>query len=270
VGLGGVLLLWARPHAAVIVAVVGLFTAWREQRIGIALRAGLPGLISLPLLCAWTHWVYGSWSPFPLYGSGAFSQVEQSMFDLKNQAAMWVSPDRGLFVFTPVLLVLLPTLVRVWRELPSWSTTLLVAGLTYTGLQAALISYSGGYPIYGYRYGLEFLACATPALAFAACRAAGWARWALAPVLALQFTVIALGAVFSSIWLLDTDGWTNNAFVHAMYQGAPGAPLLAVLVTCVTWWALHLWSRGRLSAKPPAELTQARAVEDGVLLAERR
>jgi hypothetical protein len=251
VGVGGVLMLWARPHAAFIVAIVAVLLAWRARRLGIVVRAGLPGVVSLPLLCLWTHWIYGSWSPMPLFGSGAFSMVKQSLFDPVNQAAMFVATDRGLFVYTPVLLVLLPTVVRRWRELPEWSTALLVAGLGYTILQSALISFLGGWPLYGYRYGLELLACAAPAYAFAACRATGWARRALAPVLAVQFTVILLGAVFDRAPLWDTDGWSDNAFFHAMYHGAPAAPIMAVLVTGTTLAVIRRWASSRTSAATP-------------------
>ncbi|QIG42551.1 hypothetical protein G5V58_06960 [Nocardioides anomalus] len=246
VGVAGVLLLWARPHAAVIVAVVALAAAWRARDVRIALRGGLPGALSLPLLCLWTHWIYGSWSPMPLFGSGAFSQVQQSLLDPVNQAAMWVSPDRGLFVFTPLLLLLLPTVVRCWRGLPRWSTDLLLAGLAYTVIQAALIGFSGGYPIYGYRYGLEFLACATPAYAIAACRATGWARRVIAPVLALQFTVIVLGAVVDRVTLWDTDGWTDNAFVHAMVHGGPAVAVLAVAVLFASYSGIRAWTDAQL------------------------
>ena len=252
VGVAGVLLLWARPHAAVIVAVLALRAAWRTRSPRVVLRAGIPGLVSLPLLCWWTHWIYGSWSPMPLFGSGALSQVDQRLLDVGNQLAMWVAPDRGLLVFTPVLVVLLPTLVRTWRQLPRWSTDLVVAGLVYTLIQSALIGFSGGYPIYGYRYGLEFLACATPAFALAAVRATGWARRALSPVLAVQFTVILLGAVVDRVTLYDTDGWTDNAFVRALVNGAPAAPLLALGVTGVTWAAIRGWSH-RLAGPEPAD-----------------
>jgi hypothetical protein len=257
-GFAGVLLLWARPHAAVIVAVVGLLLAWRARRIGIAVRAGLPGLVSLPFLCLWTQWIYGSWSPLPLFGSGAFSQVQQSMFDPVNQLAMWVAPDRGLFVYTPVLLVLAPTVARTWRLLPRWSVDLLLAGLVYTLIQAALIGFTGGYPIYGYRYGLEFLACATPAFACAACRAVGWARRALGPVLALQFTVIAFGAVVDRVTLWDTDAWTDNAFLHAMRQGGPAAPAMALAVAAGAWAAIRIWSRAQPDAPPPHDRAASR------------
>ena len=62
---------------------------------------------------------------------------------------MWVSPDRGILVYTPILLVLLPALLRSWRQLPTWTTSLLLAGLAYTIVQAALISFTGGAPIHG-------------------------------------------------------------------------------------------------------------------------
>ncbi|HCB02922.1 MAG TPA: hypothetical protein DEQ43_01420 [Nocardioides bacterium] len=239
-GLGGVLLLWARPHAALIVAILGLTLAWRERRPGIALRAGIPGLVSLVLLSLWTHWVYGTWNPTALYGAGAFSEVNKSLFDIENQLGTWISPDRGLLVFTPVLLVLLPALVRSWRSLPAWSTTLLIAGLVYTLLQGALIGFTGGDPIYGYRYGLEFLACATPAFALAAPHAGPVARRLLTPVLAVQFVVIALGAIVERVALDYRLAWTHNAFVDAMIAGSPALRMSAVLLALLLVFVVRL------------------------------
>ncbi|QIG42549.1 hypothetical protein G5V58_06950 [Nocardioides anomalus] len=230
VGLGGVLLLWARPHAALIVAVVGLSVAWRRRSLAVAARSGLPGLASLLLLSLWTKWVYGSWDPTALYGAGAFSEVSRSLVDVPNQLGLWVSPDRGILVFTPVLLVLLPALVRAWRELPLWATSLLAGGLVYTLLQGALIGFTGGDPIYGYRYGLEFLAAATPAFALATPWAGRVARALLAPVLAVQLVVILLGAVVERVALDYRLAWTHNAFVDAMAAGSGALRASAVLV----------------------------------------
>jgi hypothetical protein len=246
-GFAGVLLLWARPHASLIVAILALVLAAKARRLGIALRAGLPALASLPLLCLWTHWIYGSWNPTALFGVGAFAQVHQSLVDLPNQAAMWVSPDRGILVFTPILLILLPALLRSWRQLPTWTTTLLVAGLTYTIVQAALISFTGGDPIYGYRYGLEFLACATPAFAAAAPRVTGLLARLVIPVVALQLTVIMLGAIVERVALDYTQAWTNNAFVYAMINGAPVLPLLAAVVGCATIIGMRMWVRDEVA-----------------------
>ena len=252
-GVGGVLLLWARPHAALIVAVVGLALAWRARRPDIAVRAGLPGFLSLFVLSLWTQVVYGSWNPTALYGSGAFSEVDKSLLDLPNQLGMWVSPDRGILVFTPVLLLLLPSLLRSWRRLPAWSTTLLLGGLAYTLLQGALIGFTGGDPIYGYRYGLEFLACAAPAFALAAPSAGPLARRLLAPVLAGQLVVIALGAIVERVALDYRLAWTHNAFADALSAGWPWLPAAAALVLMLTLLTLRLVgdpARGRAESRP--------------------
>jgi alpha-1,2-mannosyltransferase len=249
-GLGGVLLLWARPHAALIAAVLGLVLAWRARRPGLAVRVGMPGVVSLFLLSLWTHWVYGSWNPTALFGAGAFSEVHQSLFDVKNQLAMWVSPDRGILVFTPVLLVLLPALLRSWRQQPPWATTLLVGGLAYTVLQAALIGFTGGDPIYGYRYGLEFLACATPAFALAMPYAGRLAHRLLTPVLAVQFVVIALGAVVERVALDFRLAWTHNAFVDAMVAGSTALRLSAVLTVALFMLVVRLVRRGAPAVDP--------------------
>ena len=49
---------------------------------------------------------------------------------------------------------------------PTGRRSLLIGGLVYTVLQAMLITFTGGDNFYGYRLGLEFLVCATPAFAF--------------------------------------------------------------------------------------------------------
>jgi alpha-1,2-mannosyltransferase len=252
-GLGGVLLLWARPHAALIVAVVGLVLAWRERRIGIALRAGLPGVGSLVLLSLWSRWVYGSWNPIGLYGAGGLAYVHESVFSVSKQLGMWIAPDRGLLIFTPVLLVLLPALLRSWRSLPAWSTALLLGGLAYTVLQNALIGFNGGDPIYGYRCGLEFLACAFPAFALSAPAAGRVARRMLAPVLAVQFVVIALGAVVEHVALDYRMAWTNNAFVHAMVAGSAALRATAVLMVLLFLLVVRLVRISRVDADAAEE-----------------
>jgi hypothetical protein len=240
-GVAGAMVVSARPHAGLVVAILGLTLAWQARRPGIAVRVAVPGAVMLALMSWWTQWVYGSWNPMVLFGAGAFQQVQQSVFDVPNQIAMWVAPDRGIIVYTPVLLLLLPTVVRVWRAMPTWTSTLLVAGLVYTVVQAAMIDFTGGWPVYGYRYGLEFLACATPAFAFAASRAGARTRRLLGPVLAVQFTVIALGAVVEHAALDYSEAWVDNAFVRAMLEGFPTLPIIAVLTGSAFLVGVRIW-----------------------------
>ena len=67
VGLFGGVVLWGRLHAAVIVAVVGLYVAWRRREPAIAVRIGLMGGLALALICVWSRWMYGTWSPTASY-----------------------------------------------------------------------------------------------------------------------------------------------------------------------------------------------------------
>ena len=185
--------------------------------------------MGLLLVAVWTKWVYGSWNPTKLYGAGSFAEVDKSLLDIPNQLGMWISPDRGILVFTPLLLVLLPALVRAWGTLPLWTRTLLVAGLTYTLLQGAMIGFTGGDPIYGYRYGLEFLACATPAFALAASHARGTERRLIGPVVGLQLVVILLGSIAEGVALNYKMAWSANAFVRAMHY-EPGLIPIALAI----------------------------------------
>jgi alpha-1,2-mannosyltransferase len=240
-GIGGAMLVSARPHAGLIVATVGLAMAWQERRVGAAARVAIPGVVALALMCGWTEWVYGSWNPMVLFGAGSFQQVHQSLLDLPNQAAMWAAPDRGLFVYTPVLLLLLPTLLRVRRQLPLWVSALFVGGLAYTLVQSAMINYTGGDPIYGYRYGLEFLACATPAFAVAATRAGPRTRRLLLPVVTLQFTVISLGAVVEHAALPYRFAAVDNAFFRDLVDGFPGLPIITASVASAFVLGVRAW-----------------------------
>ncbi len=113
--------------------------------------------------------MYGTWDPTAAYDAGAFADYAAAHpISLVNQLGFWVAPDRGIFVWTPATLLLLPALVRSWRRLPDWSTSLVWGGLAYTVMQGVLNRFWGGDVFYGYRLGLEMLACAAPALALSA------------------------------------------------------------------------------------------------------
>jgi len=217
VGLFGGITLWGRLHAAVIVAALGLFLAWRRRDPRIALKTGSVSLVFLALLAWWTRWMYGTWDPTASYDTSVFADyAETHRLSVVNQLGMWISPDRGVLVWTPVVLLLTPALVRSWRELPDWSKALLVAGLGYTLLQAFLNRFSGGDTFYGYRLGLEFLACATPALALALPRATTWERRVLGPLLGLQAAAIMVGATSDRFFVSTDRVWTTNAFAEAV------------------------------------------------------
>ncbi|HEX4687614.1 MAG TPA: hypothetical protein VH228_12585, partial [Nocardioides sp.] len=186
----------------------------------------------------------GSWNPMASYNTSPFvDYAETNRFSVVNQAGLWVSPGRGILVWTPVVLLLLPALVRSWRSLPDWSRALVYGGIAYTFLQGALNRYSGGDLFYGYRLGLEFLACATPALALSAPRLGRVGRALLGPVLGVQFFAIAVGAVMDGGFVPTGDAWQHNSFVLVLDKVGPAGYLTVALAAGLGALASRLWSK---------------------------
>ncbi len=253
VGVFGGIALWGRLHAAIIVAVVGVLLGWRRREPRITLVIGGISAAFLGLLCLWTRWMYGSWSPTGSYGGDTFAVGPQGVQLVVSQLGMWIAPDRGILVWTPVLVLLAPALFRGWREVPDWARSLLIGGLVYTILQAMLITFTGGDNFYGYRLGLEFLVCATPAYAFTVGHAGRTARALLLPVLALQFCAFAIGAVFNSAFLPEEEAWVDNGFLFAMREMWPVGPILvAAVLAYAVLLQVHLRRRSRAQGDQPA------------------
>jgi hypothetical protein len=230
-GVFGGITLWGRLHAALIVAVLGVLVAVARRSPGIVVRIGAASGAFLALISVWTRWMYGTWDPTASYDTSTFTDyAAQNRLSVTNQLGFWVSPDRGILVWTPVILLLLPALVRSWRELPDWSRSLVWGGLAYTVLQGVLNRFSGGDVFYGYRLGLEMLACAAPALAFSVPRAGRVARRLFGPVLALQFLAIAWGALRDTAYLPFDQAWHHNAFEVAVRRAGVGGWCAAALV----------------------------------------
>lgn len=256
-GLAGGLALWGRVHMTLVVAVVGLGVAVGRRQPGIALRVGGASAACLALASLWSYEMYGRWAPTGGYvASDVASRVatgdgESSWGQLTNQLGMWIAPDRGVLVWTPLLVVLAPAVVRAWGELPDWSRWLLVGGLVYTLGQASYSPFYGGDGLYGYRLGLEFLACAVPAYVFSLPRAGALARQLLGPTIAFQFAVISLGAVIDPLALGENTAWTHHVFVSA----ASEVPVLwAWLIACVAIGALaqRALTQRALAARAPS------------------
>ncbi len=250
-GVFGGIALWGRLHVAIIAAVVGLGAGIGRRDPRVVLRVGIPCAIFLGAGCVWTHWVYGTWNPMGGYGSASVGSSASSYFlDIPNQLGMAIAPDRGILVWTPVVLLMLPALVRSWRTLPEWSRSLLLGGLTYTLVNSALNTFTGGDGFYGYRYGLELLACATPALALSHARMGRPERALFGPVAAVQAFAFLLGGLYENLYLPQTVAWHQNAFVHAVDRIGPAGWGVTALVAFLGY-ALDR----RFSVKPVSTAT---------------
>jgi hypothetical protein len=250
VGLFGGVALWGRVHAALIVAIVGVLLGWWRRDVGIVVRIAIVSGTFLLGLCAWNHWTYGTWSPSAAYETSMFTGYARTHgVSLGNQLGMWFAPNRGIFVWTPALLLLVPALVRSWKTLPDWSRALVWAGLAYTIAQGVLDDYDGGFGFYGYRLGLEMVACLTPAAVLAAPRAGRVARRLLGPALALQACAITIGAVVDNANLLQPQSsWHDNEFVGLMVDAGLVAWSLLLALCLLAVWAQRVW----VSTVPPA------------------
>lgn len=251
VGIMGGVAIWGRLHVVVIVAILGLVVGWKRREIGIVGRVALASFAMLASQSLWTTWLYGSWSPMAPYAVS----IQGNAFNtegvgLLNQLGFWVAPDRGILLWTPVVVLMLPALVRHWRDLPDWSTALVWGGIAYTVIQGMRNPFAGGDGFYGYRLTLELLACATPALAVSAVRMGRYARAALGPVLVFQALVISVGAIDNRVVHSGDEVWTTHTFLSALAT-IPLA-LVGFLILCVAIGRLaqRIWSSPTVSKRP--------------------
>lgn len=251
VGLFGGVALWGRLHTVLIVAILGLAIAVVRRRPQVALQAGVVSAAGLALATLWGRWMYGTWSPaggYPMasYTERALGTDGGVMNRLVNHLGLWVSPDRGILIWTPVLLLLLPAVVRAWRGLPDWSRWLAVGGVAYTLVQGQLNGFSGGSGFYGYRLTLELLVCVFPAYALSFPSTGRWAIRLLGPLLGLQFAAISVGA-FGGGKLNEDHLWTDNSFVFALRE-VPALAVWPLLMILIGWLAGHVVQH-RLAAR---------------------
>jgi len=248
VGVFGGLALWGRLHAAIIVALLGLAVALWRRRPGIALQAGVPSALMLGLAMVWSRWMYGNWSPSGGYDAGAIASAATSAggngsgVGIVNQLGLWFALDRGILVWTPAILLMLPALVVGWRRMPDWPRVLIVGGLIYTVIQGRLNPFHGGDGFWGYRLGLEFLLCATPALAYSTRSLTRWVRLALPVVLSVQFAAVSIGALTYAVYLTTDQMWDHNSFVEAL-RARPATWMWLVL--CLTAGLVWSWREAR-------------------------
>jgi alpha-1,2-mannosyltransferase len=204
----------------------------------------------LVLLSAWNRWMYGAWNPAAAYRTGDFADYAGThRLDVANQLGLWISPDRGLLVWTPLLLVLTPALFRGWRELPDWAKWLLVGGLSYHVLQGFMNRFSGGDVFYGYRLGLELLACAAPALALSAHRVGPLGKRLLVPVGILQFAMILVGAASNASYVGADQVWTRNSFIEGLRTETVPFATLTLVALAAGFLFVRIWRDPGLSTR---------------------
>jgi len=203
-GLG--LAVTARMQMVPLVGLLGLSLAWRvgwRRAIG---PLGLATAMLAVLMAAQWRWFGHVLGATPL-----LEQLHPEVHGVAGSlsSAPWVgalgllvSPSRGLFVFSPVVLIALIGIRPALRALPDHGL-----GWGFAGSLALYLGYScysvwwGGHS-YGPRYLLDALVCMTPAAAIALDRmlVARWAQAVCAAALVWSMVAAGTGAFFADNW----------------------------------------------------------------------
>jgi len=205
-GLGYAFAILSRPHTAVFAAVAGLWEGITRRSWAPILKIGAVSVLGFVGLLIWNKLNSGQWDIFPgSYGRRIESatlvtsggQAQGSEWG-KDYLATFFSPLRGLFVYSPFLLLLLPGLVRAWRVAPPWVRSTAVGGVAYLVVQLAGNSWLGGQGFFGYRLILPSLFAWWPLLTLAWQQwtvKASWSRYAFYGLAAISMWWFAQGSL---------------------------------------------------------------------------
>lgn len=173
----------ARPTEAVVAA-FGALAAWRK---GILLRYLAWGAPAAAFLFVYTYAVFGSIRPtYPE------SQLPWTL-PPPGWLGLLISPSRGLFIYSPIVLFAIAGYAMAWRARPEWSArfvrdaSLAVAG---TYVLYSLIGYWWGGWVFGNRYLSDVGPLFALGIAFAVDRGALGSRlWRAVFALALGWSI---------------------------------------------------------------------------------
>ncbi len=151
---------WCRPTSAIVVVCGGLWLALKDRR---ALTAYvLAGLPFAALLVLYNYHYLGSPFAFGQVVGARTLAASKTGSPVVWQTPLWqgllgllASPARGLFVFSPFLLLALPGMVRVWTSARLAALRpLLAASLIILCVEAKHFDWWGGWS-FGYRHVLD-------------------------------------------------------------------------------------------------------------------
>jgi hypothetical protein len=219
-GLGYAVAILSRPHTAVVAAAVGIWESTTRKSIRPALLVGATSLLGLIGLVAWNKVNANSWDIFPgTYGgrfdaaisAGDGGQAKPNLWSA-DLAATFFSPLRGIFIYSPFLLALLPGVIKAWRVAPAWVRSSTVGAGLYLLVQLAGNVWIGATGFFGYRLTLEPLLLVTPLLALA------WQEWTSQITIARR----AFGALAAiSLWWFAVASITRSPDLNGLLQELP-------------------------------------------------
>jgi hypothetical protein len=156
----------SRPHLAIVPAVVGIWGGVRQRRLRPVLEMGLASALGLLAIVLYSRILFGTWLPISGYNDYAVRGLAGTPTRefVERFVRYLVDPTRGFFIYTPLLLVLVPFVHRGWRASPWWARSAAVSGVAYLLIQMRANTYSGGAQYFGSRLTLETLVLCAPLL----------------------------------------------------------------------------------------------------------
>ncbi|MCU1692952.1 MAG: hypothetical protein JWM64_2043 [Frankiales bacterium] len=228
-----------RPYLAVSAAVLGLVLAAAHRRPAILVAYGLPAASLVPTMPLWNGWYYGTSNiggPYQAKIDAAVAPTDSTVAwtFVKDLAGSFLSPEVGLFAYSPVFLLLVLRLVPAWRSAPDWVRASALAGVAYEVLQLRGNRYSGGGAFYSNRLIVELVVFTFPLLVLAvAPLLERGGRWATL-VVALGSTSVAVhlfGAFSAYHWRGTVQHWWLWYPWHVAHTWGLGA--LPLVLTAV-------------------------------------
>ncbi len=259
----------ARPHVATVALVLGVGLAWSHRSWRPLFVVGIPATIALAGVVAWNHLLYGHAS----VGGGYASYVENNLtstsssgvrFLATNLAGFLFSPQRGLFVFLPVGLVLLLGVRAAWREAPPWVRLAALGGVAYTLVQLKLNLFDGGRNFYAYRLATELVVCAAPLGVVAVTawvRKADWRLRLTRSAAAASVGLQAIGAfAFRLLYASPSEPWHRWPVRDALASRPAVALFLLLLTAVVCGWLLQRQPTGLVRRSAPVAHAPGRSL----------
>jgi hypothetical protein len=246
-----------RPHLGVV-ALTFCIAAVAQTRQRKPLLIGVGALSGAAILLAYNNALWGGISIFGGYNQPVVASNHKVAALGLGFLGDFISPERGVLVMTPALLMLLPGARTAWRVAPHWVRWSTAAGFGYLILQLWGIRFGGGDGFYSYRTTLETLSLCVPLLTLM------WREWTSktrgrrATFAALATTSVALHAFGAAInWVpggVSNRPWRIYLPVDLAHHigAAQTSAWLAGTVVAVATAVVMTWQHQRPTAGPDA------------------
>ena len=236
-----------RPHLAIVAVVLAAYSCVRTKNPK-PLLIGVGGLVGTAVLLVYNHALWGRLEIFGGYNQPVAASGHKVLDFFTGFVGDFVSPERGLLVMTPALLLLLPGIRRAWPVAPGWIHSAALGGLAYLLLQLWGSGFWGGDGFYSYRTTLESLTLCVPLFALA------WREWtsrtrqrrtAFAALAVFSVAVHAFGAIINWLPSGRNSPWRMYMPIDLMRHigWTQGIVWSIVTITTVATAAVLVWRR---------------------------